>query len=192
MARFMPSGREPQSMQVAVLESPGRLTLTERSMPSPAADEVLVRIRAVGICGSDVHYYEHGRIGRYVVNRPLILGHEPAGEIVAVGHGVWPRRVGERVAIEPGVPCRRCEYCKRGRYNLCADVVFLATPPVDGAFAEYLAVPSDFAHAVSEHLPLAAAALVEPTAVAVHAARLAHVEPGNAVSFLEPGQLACC
>lgn len=114
-----------------------------------------------------------------MVNRPLILGHEPAGEIVAVGDGVWPRRVGERVAIEPGVPCRRCDYCKRGRYNLCADVVFLATPPVDGAFAEYLAVPSDFAHAVSEHLPLAAAALVEPTAVAVHAARLAHVEPGE-------------
>jgi L-iditol 2-dehydrogenase len=109
----------------------------------------------------------------------LILGHEPAGEIVAVGDGVWPRRVGERVAIEPGVPCRRCDYCKRGRYNLCAEVVFLATPPVDGAFAEYLAVPSDFAHAVSEHLPLAAAALVEPTAVAVHAARLAHVEPGE-------------
>src|SRR5437660_467450 len=137
MARFMPSRREPQSMQVAVLESPGRLTLTERSMPSPAADEVLVRIRAVGICGSDVHYYEHGRIGRYVVDRPLILSHEPAGEIVAVGDGVRPRRVGERVAIEPGVPCRRCDYCKRGRYNLCADVVFLATPPVDGAFAEY-------------------------------------------------------
>src|SRR5438270_5771205 len=101
-------------MQVAVLESLGRMTLTERSMPSPAADEVLVRIRAVGICGSDVHYYEHGRIGRYVVNRPLILGHEPAGEIVAVGDGVWPRRVGQRVAIEPGVPCRRCDYCKRG------------------------------------------------------------------------------
>jgi L-iditol 2-dehydrogenase len=139
---------------------------------------VLVRVRAVGICGSDVHYYQHGRIGRYVVEQPLVLGHEASGEIVAVGEGVAAERIGERVAVEPGIPCRRCAYCKGGRYNLCPDVVFLATPPVDGAFAEYLTVPADFAHPVPRDLSFAVAALVEPTAVAVHAARLGQVGPG--------------
>jgi L-iditol 2-dehydrogenase len=139
---------------------------------------VVVRVAAVGICGSDVHYFKHGRIGRYVVDRPLVLGHECAGEIVEVGPGVSAERVGARVAIEPGIPCRRCRDCKIGRYNLCADVVFMATPPVDGAFAEFVSVPSDLAHPIPEHLALLDAALVEPVAVGVHAARRGGVEPG--------------
>jgi L-iditol 2-dehydrogenase len=165
-------------VRVAVLERPGVVEIVERPTPSPGAGEVLVRIAAVGVCGSDVHYFTHGRIGRYVVDRPLVLGHECAGEIVEVGAGVSASRVMERVAVEPGVPCRRCGYCKTGRYNLCADVVFMATPPVDGAFAEFVSVPSDFAHPIPEHLSLLEAALVEPVAVGVHAARRGGIEPG--------------
>jgi L-iditol 2-dehydrogenase len=165
-------------MQVAVLERPGHVALAERPKPTPGDDEVLVRVRAVGICGSDVHYFREGRIGRYVVEQPLVLGHECAGEIVDVGAGVPRERIGQRVAVEPGIPCRHCAYCKRGRYNLCPDVRFLATPPVDGAFAEYLAVPADFAHPLPPELTLEEGALAEPTAVAVHAARLARAEPG--------------
>jgi L-iditol 2-dehydrogenase len=165
-------------MQVAVLERPGVVQVVERPAPEPAAGEVLVRVAAVGICGSDVHYYQHGRIGRYVVEQPLVLGHECAGTIVTIGPGVPAARVGQRVAVEPGVPCRRCRDCKAGRYNLCPNVEFLATPPVDGALAEYLAAPADFAHPIPDHLSFDEAALVEPTAVAVHAVRLGRVEPG--------------
>jgi L-iditol 2-dehydrogenase len=166
-------------MQVAVLDRPGHVVIEDRAVPLPRPDEVLVRVRAVGICGSDVHYFAHGRIGRYVVDQPLVLGHEAGGEIVDVGSGVSTARIGQRVAVEPGIPCRRCQYCKGGRYNLCPSVTFLATPPVDGAFAEYLAVPADFAHQVPDELSFSAAALVEPTAVGVHAARLGAVGPGS-------------
>jgi L-iditol 2-dehydrogenase len=112
------------------------------------------------------------------VERPIVLGHESAGEIVELGAGVSPDRLGERVAIEPGVPCRRCDACKAGRYNLCPFVQFMATPPTDGALAEYVVTPADFAHPLPASLPYVDGALVEPTAVAVHAVRLAGAEPG--------------
>ena len=168
-------------MRVAVLSPDLELTLEERDRPAPDDDEVLVRTRSVGICGSDVHYYEHGRIGDYVVDSPLILGHESAGEVVAVGENVDESRVGERVTLEPGVPCRRCEHCARGEYNLCADVTFMATPPDDGAFAEYVAWPADFAYALPENVSLDEGALVEPLSVGVHVARRADVGVGDSV-----------
>ena len=88
-----------------------------------------MQVAAVGVCGSDVHYYEHGRIGEYVVDHPLILGHELSGRIAAVGSAVDPARIGQRVAVEPQRPCRTCKQCKAGRYNLCPDIEFYATPP---------------------------------------------------------------
>ena len=111
------------------------MVLRERPVPEPGPGEVLVNVRAVGICGSDVHYYERGRIGSYVVEHPMVVGHESAGVIVGVGAGVDPARVGETVALEPGIPCRHCEQCLAGRYNLCPDVAFFATPPIDGSIA---------------------------------------------------------
>src|SRR3954454_11012053 len=114
-------------MRAAVLQRPGLVTIEERADPERGPGEVLVGVAAVGICGSDVHYYRHGRIGRYVVEQPLVLGHESSGTIAALGAGVPQTRLGERVAVEPGVPCRRCAWCKRGRYNLCPFVVFLGT-----------------------------------------------------------------
>ncbi len=159
----------PESMRCSVLRGAGELEVAERAVPRPAPGAVLVRVSAVGTCGSDVHYYRHGRIGQYVVREPLVLGHEPAGRIVAVGAGVDPARTGQRVSLEPGVPCRRCRRCHEGRYNLCPDIEFFATPPVDGAFAEYVAIADDFAHPVPDSVSDDAAALLEPLSVALWA-----------------------
>jgi L-iditol 2-dehydrogenase len=112
----------------AVLTQPGEIVLEERAIPEPGPREVLVKVTAVGVCGSDVHYYEHGRIGDFVVRAPLILGHESAGRVAAVGAEVTKHAVGDRVTLEPGVPCGHCRDCRAGRYNLCPDVVFFATP----------------------------------------------------------------
>ena len=158
-------------------------------MPVPAMGEVLVEIRSVGVCGSDIHYYEEGRIGGFVVSAPLVLGHEAAGRIV--GHGPQAGRLplGTLVAIEPGVPCRRCPQCRGGRYNLCPDIRFLATPPVNGAFARYLAVPEDFCYPVPASLTADAAALIEPLSVGVWACRKAGVKPGDQVLVTGAGPI---
>ncbi len=124
-----------------------------------------MQVAAVGVCGSDVHYYEHGRIGDYVVDHPLILGHELSGRIAAVGSAVDPARIGNRVAVEPQRPCRNCKQCKAGRYNLCPDIEFYATPPIDGAFAEYVTIQSDFAYDIPDSVSDEAAALIEPLSV---------------------------
>ena len=118
-------------MKAAVLTGIRKMEIREIADPAIHKDsDVLLRVGAVGVCGSDVHYYVEGRIGRYIVEKPLVLGHECAGEIVEVGANVQHLAVGDPVAVQPGIPCRRCSYCKTGRYNLCAEVVFMATPPM--------------------------------------------------------------
>jgi L-iditol 2-dehydrogenase len=169
------------TMQASVLRAAHDLILDDRPVPQPGPREVLVRIKSVGVCGSDVHYYEHGRIGEHVVREPLVLGHEPSGEIVAVGAEVTRLSVGQRVSIEPGVPCMSCEQCLAGRYNLCPRMRFLATPPIDGAFCEYLAVHEAFAHPVPDTLSDDAAAMLEPLSVGIWACRKGRVEPGSRV-----------
>ncbi|WP_034389031.1 alcohol dehydrogenase catalytic domain-containing protein, partial [Deinococcus sp. YIM 77859] len=121
------------SSRTSVLHGPRDLRWETRAVGAPGPHEVRVRVRRVGVCGSDVHYYTHGRIGPFVVEAPLILGHEVMGVVDAVGRRVTRLQVGDRVALEPGLPCRRCAYCKRGAYNLCPDMTFMATPPVHGA-----------------------------------------------------------
>ena len=177
------------TMRVSVLQAPGRIALEERDIPAPDPDDVLVRIGSVGVCGSDVHYYEHGRIGSHVVASPLVLGHEAGGVVVAVGAEVTSLEVGQRVSVEPGIPCRGCWQCLSGRYNLCADVRFLATPPHDGAFAEFVAVPAAFAHAVPDDITDDAAGLLEPLSVGVWACRSAQVRPGATVLVTGAGPI---
>ena len=167
--------------RVSVLNSPLDISLQERDLPAPGPHEVLVAIRSVGVCGSDIHYYEHGRIGSFVVEAPLVLGHEASGVIAAVGSDVRRHSVGDRVALEPGVPCGHCEQCRAGRYNLCPEVVFLATPPVDGAFAEYIVVHEHFAHPVPDSISDDAAALLEPLSVGIWACNKAKVGLGTTV-----------
>jgi L-iditol 2-dehydrogenase len=168
-------------MKAAVMDRPFSMELKEVQVPTPKQDEVLVQVYCIGICGSDVHYYEHGRIGRYEVKQPIILGHELAGVVVQIGSDVTNVSVGDRVAVEPGVTCGRCDYCKSGRYNLCPDVVFMATPPVDGAWAEYVAVRSDFLFKLPDAMSFEEGALLEPLSVGFHAMRRAQVKPEDRV-----------
>ena len=145
----------------------------------PKDDEVLVKLEYVGICGSDLHYYESGAIGDYVVKPPFVLGHEPGGTVVEVGKNVTHLKVGDRVALEPGKTCGHCEFCKTGRYNLCPDVVFFATPPVDGVFQEYVAHEAGLCFKLPDNVSTMEGALIEPLAVGFHAARQGGAQAGQ-------------
>jgi L-iditol 2-dehydrogenase len=175
--------------RAAVLYAAGDLRVEDRAVPQPGPREVLVEIAAVGVCGSDVHYYEHGRIGSFVVREPMVLGHESSGRVVALGPGASKHAPGERVALEPGVPCGRCRECRAGRYNVCRDVRFFATPPVDGAFANYVTIHEDFAFALPESVSDQAGALMEPLSVAVWACRKAKVSAGDRVLVTGAGPI---
>lgn len=157
-------------MKVAVMEGIGKMGFEEREIPKPKDNEVLVKLEYVGICGSDLHYYETGAIGDYVVEPPFVLGHEPGGVVVEVGKNVSHLKVGDRVALEPGKTCGHCEFCKEGKYNLCPDVVFFATPPVDGVFQEYVAHEAELCFKLPENVSTLEGALIEPLAVGFHAA----------------------
>ena len=157
-------------MKVAVMTGIGKMGFEERDIPKPAADEVLVKLEYVGICGSDMHYYETGAIGDYVVEPPFVLGHEPGGTVVEVGENVTHLKVGDRVALEPGKTCGKCEFCKEGKYNLCPDVIFFATPPVDGVFQEYVAHEAALCFKLPDNVSTLEGALIEPLAVGFHAA----------------------
>ena len=165
-------------------------------MPNLTSDpySVLVRITHTGICGSDVHYWLDGRIGHFVVEKPMVLGHESAGVVVDIGSKVTTLKEGDRVAMEPGVPCRRCARCKEGRYNLCLEMAFAATPPYDGTLAGYYALPEDFCYKLPENMSLEEGALVEPLAVAVHVTKQANVKHGDSVVVFGAGPvgLLCC
>jgi len=176
-------------VRAAVLNRPGEVEVVERPTPTPGPHEVLVRVRAVGVCGSDTHYYDHGRLGRFVVEQPMVLGHESAGVIEGVGAEVDPTRVGQRVSIEPGVPCFTCHECLAGRYNLCPDMVFYATPPVDGSLAELAVIHEAFAHPVPDSVSDEAAALLEPLSVGVWSCRKAGVGLGTSVLVTGAGPI---
>ncbi|MFB5189551.1 NAD(P)-dependent alcohol dehydrogenase [Alicyclobacillus fastidiosus] len=174
-------------MQAAVLTKPMEIVMKTLPVPRPKFHEVLVKVMAVGVCGSDVHYYEHGRIGRYVVESPIILGHECAGVVAAVGDAVSRFQPGDRVAIEPGVACGKCTACKQGRYNLCPDVQFLATPPVDGAFVQYISIRQDNVFAIPPQLSFEEAALVEPFSVGLQAAFRSGIQAGDTIAIMGMG-----
>jgi len=176
-------------MRAAVLRGVGDLVIEDRPVPRPGPHEVLVRIDAVGVCGSDGHYFDHGRIGDFVVEAPMVLGHESAGRIVAVGDDVPPDRVGERVSIEPGVPDLTCTECLSGRYNLCPGMRFYATPPIDGSLSEYAVVHGAFAHRVPDSLSDDAAALLEPLSVGIWANRKAATTTGSRVLVTGAGPI---
>lgn len=156
-------------------------------VPVPKDGEVLVKMEYVGICGSDVHYYEKGRIGDFIVNGDFILGHECAGEVVKVGSKVKNLKIGDKVALEPGITCGQCEFCKGGKYNLCPDVEFLATPPYHGCLKNYIAFPENMAFKLPDNVSTKEGALVEPLAVGLHAASQGGVKLGDTVVVLGAG-----
>jgi len=179
----------PPTMRVSVMTRVGALTIEDRPTPVPLVDQVVVEVAVVGICGSDVHYFREGRIGDFVVDGPLVLGHELSGRIVKVGANVDSKRIGERVAVEPQNPCRRCTQCMEGRYNLCPAIEFYATPPYDGALCRYVAIDTEFAHPIPDTISDEAAALLEPLSVAVATLRKAGVTPGSSVLIAGAGPI---
>jgi L-iditol 2-dehydrogenase len=160
-----------------------------KDVPVPVIkeNEVLIKVEAVGVCGSDVHYYQHGKIGDFIVNGDFILGHECAGEVVEVGSNVKTLKLGDRVALEPGKTCGKCEFCKGGRYNLCPDVEFFATPPYHGVLTNYVAHPEDMCFKLPENVSNVEGALVEPLAVGLHATDIGGVKLGDTVIIYGSG-----
>lgn len=158
------------------------MSFENRSVPSLRDEhDVRVHIEQTGICGSDVHYWQRGRIGDFILQSPIVLGHESAGTIVEVGKKVKNVKVGDRVAIEPGVPCRRCDHCRSGAYNLCEDTVFAATPPHDGTLQKHYIVASDYVYPIPKHMSFEDGALTEPVAVAVQIVKVADLRAGQSV-----------
>jgi L-iditol 2-dehydrogenase len=178
-------------MKAVYLHAPRDLRLHDDPVPTVTRpDDVLIKIAAVGVCGSDCHFYERGRIGRYAVEEPVILGHECSGTVVAVGDAVAHLQPGDPVTVEPGIPCRTCRRCKEGRYNICeTEVTFMGTPPFHGAFREYLTWPADFVYKLPEGVSLDDGAMVEPLAVGVHAVRRGGVTPGQSAAVIGAGPI---
>ncbi|XP_022129938.1 sorbitol dehydrogenase [Pieris rapae] len=178
-----------QDNLTAVLYKPKDLRLEQTQIPEINDDEVLLRMDCVGICGSDVHYWQHGSCGHFVLKRPMIMGHEASGVVAKIGNKVKNLQVGDRVAIEPGVPCRYCEFCKTGRYHLCPDIQFCATPPVHGNLTRYYKHAADFCYKLPDHVTMEEGALLEPLSVGIHACRRGGVTAGDVVLVLGAGPI---
>ena len=166
-------------MKTAIMIEINKIEIKDTPKPAPKQGELLIKLCSVGICGSDIHYYKDGRIGDFVVNAPIILGHEASGIVEEVGEGITSFKVGDRVALEPGIPCNNCEHCFKGNYNLCEDVVFFATPPIDGVFCEYVAHPANFCFKLPDSVSFDEGAMVEPLAIGFHAAEIANATVGQ-------------
>ncbi|CAG8048068.1 unnamed protein product [Penicillium olsonii] len=178
-----------------VLEGIQKVKFEDRSIPQLHDPyDVLVRVKFTGICGSDVHYWSCGQIGPFKVEQPMVLGHESSGIVEQIGSKVTTLKVGDRVTMEPGEPCRRCDACKIGTYNLCPAMAFAATPPYDGTLAQYYRLPEDLCYQLPDSLSLEQGALVEPLSVAVHLVRQADVSPGSSIVIFGAGPvgLLCC
>ncbi|XP_014250235.1 sorbitol dehydrogenase-like isoform X2 [Cimex lectularius] len=173
----------------AVLYKTNDLRLENRPIPEPTDNEVLLEMGSVSICGSDVHYLQHGRICDFIVKEPMIMGHEASGTVVKLGSKVKNLNIGDRVAIEPGVPCSTCEYCKEGRYNLCPDIAFCATPPFHGNLSRFYCHKADFCFKLPHNVSLEEGALLEPLSVGVHACKKAEITIGSKLLVLGVGPI---
>ncbi|MGL5019326.1 MAG: L-idonate 5-dehydrogenase [Luteolibacter sp.] len=164
-------------MRAFILHGKQDLRRGELTTPAAQPGQVLVQIRRVGICGSDVHYFSHGRVGNFVPKRPFALGHEFAGEVAELGAGVSGFSPGDRVVIDPSQPCGHCQPCRSGRYNLCENMRYFGSascdPHLDGGFAEFVAVPARNCHLMPEAMTWGEAAMLEPLSVALHATQRA-------------------
>jgi len=170
-------------MQVARLHATGDIRLHTEPDPTPGPGEVLLRITAVGVCGSDLHWFTEAGIGDARLNRPLVLGHEFAGVIES------GERRGQRVAVDPAVPCEQCEFCREGNPNLCSDLHFAGHGADDGALREWMAWPARCLHPLPDSLSDADGAMLEPLGVAIHAVDLGHLKSGMTVGVFGCGPI---
>jgi L-idonate 5-dehydrogenase len=182
-------------MLAAVLHEPGKIVVETWDMPKPAPSQVLVRVRAAGICGSDLSYYFKGKTGDFVMREPFVLGHELAGEIAAVGADVKGFAPGQRVAVNPSLHCGACKFCTRGLANQCLHMRFLGSasvfPHSQGAFREYIAVAASQCVAVPADFDFTAASMAEPLAVTLHALRHLPTLLGAQVLVVGCGPIGC-
>jgi L-iditol 2-dehydrogenase len=166
-------------MRAARLYAARDLRVEDIPAPELSPGKVLVRIRAAGICGSDVHLYQDGRIGDVKLDGPLIPGHEMAGEVALVGDGVRNIKPEIKVAIDPSQPCGVCEFCRTGHYNVCPDMIYAGIPPTDGGFCEYMALPPSCLYPIPDRFTYGEGVMIETMAVGLHAVDLAHVKTGD-------------
>ena len=169
------------------MQGTNNMVFKDVAVPELSSKDVLIKIDTVGICGSDVHYYQHGKIGDFVVNGDFILGHECAGVIVDIGKKVQNLSIGDKVAVEPGVPCGKCEFCLQGKYNLCSDLVFMATPPDNGCLMDYIIYPAQWVFKIPDKMSFAEGALIEPLAVGMHAVAQAQADIGKSALIFGAG-----
>ncbi len=177
-------------MKAVVLEKKDLIRIRDIELPETMGPrDVRIAIHTVGICGSDVHYYEHGAIGHFVVKEPMVLGHEASGTVVEVGKAVTHLRVGDRVCMEPGIPDPSSRASRLGMYNLDPAVRFWATPPVHGCLAPSVVHPADFTFRLPDNVSFGEGALVEPLAVGMHAANKAQIKPGDVAVVIGAGTI---
>lgn len=183
-----------ETRKAAVMYGINDIRIENLSMPSIGPDDVMIRVKSVGICGSDIHFYKEGKIGAMTVVPPHTLGHECAGEVTAVGANVKHLKIGDRVAVEPGRPCGKCEQCTKGKYNLCPDMIFMSAPHPqkldEGAFVEYSARPANFCFLLPDHVSFEEGAMAEPLAVALQALKRGRVTAGQSIVILGCGPIA--
>lgn len=178
------------TMKAVVLQEKGHITVENLDRPGdPAPGEVKIAMHTVGICGSDVHYYTHGAIGEFVLEKPMILGHEGSGTVIEVGEGVTHLVPGDRVCMEPGIPDPRSRASREGMYNVDPSVRFWATPPVDGCLVEEILHPAEYTYKLPDTLSYAEGALIEPFAVGVQAVTKARLKPGDIVAVIGCGTI---
>lgn len=172
-------------MKAFLLHGEKDLRLQDLALPTVSPGQVMLKVKRAGICGSDMHYYSHGRIGTFIPKRPFVLGHEFAGEVVSAGDDSSAKLIGKRVTVDPSIPCGACRHCRNGRYNLCRNMKFYGSascdPHIDGGFAEYTVAPAANCFTVPDSLGWGESAMIEPLSVVVHAARRAGDIAGHRV-----------
>lgn len=177
-------------VRALVLERQHELALREIELPLDVGPgQVRIAIHTVGVCGSDVHYYTHGKIGPFVVNAPMVLGHEAAGTVVEVGEGVTHLQVGDRVCMEPGIPDANSKASRLGLYNVDPAVAFWATPPIHGVLTPEVVHPANYTFKLPDNVSFAEGAMVEPFAVGMQAASKARIAPGDTAVVLGAGPI---
>lgn len=178
--------------QAQVMTDVRTFELQDVEMPVIGPEDVGIAVKSIGICGSDMGFFDGKAFSIFPDSLPFILGHECAGEVYAVGEKVTDFKPGDRVAVEPGVPCGKCSYCEEGRYNLCSSVRFLATPPFNGCMQRYIAHPAFKTYHIPDNMSYMEGALVEPLSVGIHAARRGRVSLGSTVTILGGGTIGMC
>jgi L-iditol 2-dehydrogenase len=183
------TGQQTPTMRASRLHAIRDVRLEDLPRPSPGPGEVLLKVAAVGVCGSDVHYYLHGRIGSQAVTGPIIMGHEFSAWIAELGPGAEGLEVGQLVAADPGIPCGTCEPCQEGHPNLCPNVRFCGTPPIDGVFAEYTVMPVGNCFPLPRGMGPVQGSMLEPVGIAIHSVDLGHLRAGQTVAVLGAGPI---